>query len=252
VGMNDHVSKPIDPALLFTTMSRFYKSRPTPSPSPSDSEQVSESLVPTPDDDLPRIEGLDTRDGLGRVAGNRKLYLKLLRRFVEQQGTAAAQIANALERNEVSAAERLAHTVKGVSGNLGIRTVQEVAAQLEKEIATQRTSAELAPVLREFKATLEGFVSRLHAALPREETVSVLVTPLDAQQAGQVIAEMIGHLNNFDPAAGDCLETNRTVFRALLPGESFITFKQQVDGFAFADALAGLEQVAKEKGLLSA
>jgi PAS domain S-box-containing protein len=252
VGMNDHVSKPIDPALLFTTMSRFYKSRRTPSPSPSDCEQVSEGLVPTPDNDLPRIEGLDTSDGLGRVAGNRKLYLKLLRRFVEQQGTAAAQIANALERNEVSAAERLAHTVKGVSGNLGIRTVQDVAARLEKEIATQRTSAELAPVLREFKATLEGFVSRLHAALPQEETVSVPVTPLDAQQAGQVIAEMIGHLNNFDPAAGDCLETNRTVFRALLPGESFITFKQQVDGFAFADALAGLEQVAKEKGLLSA
>src|SRR5207247_847326 len=123
-GMNDHVSKPIDPALLFATLRRFYMPRPvSPPPLSSDGEQMPAGIVSSPGDELPAIEGLDTRDGLSRVAGNRKLYLKLLRQFVEQQGAAAAQITSALARNEVSTAERLVHTVNGICGNLGIRVV---------------------------------------------------------------------------------------------------------------------------------
>ncbi len=63
---------------------------------------------------------------------------------------------------------------------------------------------------------------------------------------------MISHLNNFDPAAGDCLEANQDVFRTLLPAEAFAAFEQQVSGFAFADALAGLQHAVQEKGLLPA
>ncbi len=74
--------------------------------------------------------------------------------------------------------------------------------------------------------------------------------PLDSEQVKQVVQEMIVHLNNFDPAADDCLEANRDVFRALLPEDSFASFKQELGGFAFADALVRLEQAAKEKGLL--
>jgi CheY-like chemotaxis protein len=253
-GMNDHIAKPIDPAMLFDTVGRFYKplplSRPADNPSSAGGEARGEGAAAMAED-LPRVEGLDTRDGLSRVAGNRKLYLKLLRQFVEQQG-AAAQITEALQRNETSAAERLAHTVKGVCGNLGIRGVQQAAAKLEKSIATETAPADLASALQEFRAALEDFVSRLRAALPPTETAVETPAPLDAEQAKQVVTEMISHLNNFDPAASECLEANRNVFRSVLPGESFAAFEQQVDGFAFADALAGLQEAAKKKGLLPA
>ena len=63
---------------------------------------------------------------------------------------------------------------------------------------------------------------------------------------------MIAHLNNFDPAAGECLEANREAFRTLLGEEAFGKFEQQVSGFAFATALALLDPLAKEKGLLPA
>ena len=254
-GMNDHIAKPIDPAMLFDTVGRFYKplplSRPADNPSSAGGEARGEGAAAMAED-LPRVEGLDTRDGLSRVAGNRKLYLKLLRQFVEQQGAAAAQITEALQRNETSAAERLAHTVKGVCGNLGIRGVQQAAAKLEKSIATETAPADLASALEEFRAALEDFVSRLRAALPPTETAVETPAPLDAEQAKQVVTEMISHLNNFDPAASECLEANRNVFRSVLPGESFAAFEQQVDGFAFADALAGLQEAAKKKGLLPA
>jgi HPt (histidine-containing phosphotransfer) domain-containing protein len=252
-GMNDHVSKPIDPALLFATLQRFHTPRPTsPSRPASDSEPISGRST-VPDDGLPSVEGLDTKDGLSRVAGNRKLYLKLLRQFVEQQGAAPAHIKEALASNDTSTAERLAHTVKGVCGNLGVREVQQVAAKLEKSIVAKTEPGELTVALQEFSSALDDFVGRLRAALPKTESTSEPSVPavsLDPAQARNVIAEMIGHLNNFDPTAGDCLEAHKDVFRSVLPADSFATFEQQVGDFAFGDALAGLQEAARKKGLL--
>ena len=253
-GMSDHVSKPIDPSLLFETLERFYKPSTRPSRSPSPDQDVSPAAgAPATTHDLAGLDGLDTKDGLGRVAGNRKLYLKLLRQFVEQQGPAPAQIADALARNDALLAERLAHTVKGVAGNLGARAVQPIAATLEKAIATKAAAAELDPVLREFRATMEDFVTRLRSALPQPDIAAVPSAPaaaLDPTQAKRVVEEMIGHLNNFDSAAGDCLGANRAVFQALMPAEAFGTFEQHLTGFAFAEALAVLEPSAREKGLI--
>ena len=253
LGMNDHVSKPIDPVLLFETLGRYYKPRPaSPSLLSSSGEVMPAEQVSGPDD-VPSVEGLDTKDGLGRVAGNRKLYLKLLRQFVQQQGAVPAQIAEALARNDLPVAERLAHTVKGVGGSLGARAVQHAAGKLEKTIAAKTASPELAPVLQEFQAILDDFVSRLRAALPQATSVPAApAAALDTERAKQVITEMISHLNNFDPAAGDCLEANQDVFRTLLPAEAFAAFEQQVSGFAFADALVGLQHAVQEKGLLPA
>ena len=165
-GMNEHVSKPIDPALLFRTVGRFYKPAGDATISAVTERKPNVADTPAPAD-LPSLEGLNVQDGLGRVAGNRKLYLKLLRQFVDQQGLAPAEIAEALARQDISVAERLAHTVKGVAGSLGMGAVQQVAATLEKAIAAKTDSAALAPLVENFSTVLEDLVKRLDAALPR-------------------------------------------------------------------------------------
>ena len=133
-GMNDHIAKPIDPANLFETVARFYKS--------ADAAAADLNVDPLPgyrpaDDsshDLPSIAGLDTKDGLSRVGGNRKLYLKLLRQFIEQQGPSVEQITDALAKGDIPLGERLAHSLKGVSGNIGATRVQSTAGVLERLI----------------------------------------------------------------------------------------------------------------------
>ncbi len=167
-GMNDHISKPIDPGNLFETVGRFYKpptsapftpagtvvalaqaaaaSASDPSPSPSVGREPAATFgdAPKPSDhELPSIAGLDTKDGISRVAGNRKLYLKLLRQFMEQQAPAPAQITTALAKGDAALAERLAHTLKGVAGNIGAKAVQTVAGALEKLIRERADAAAL-------------------------------------------------------------------------------------------------------------
>jgi signal transduction histidine kinase/CheY-like chemotaxis protein len=123
-GMNDHVAKPIDPSDLFATVERFYKRTPT-------------------SDDLPAVADLDTKAGLSRVMGNRKLYASLLRQFVEKQGPAVAEIGAALASGGAALAERLAHTLKGAAGNLGAIRVQAAAGDLEKLIHERAAAADV-------------------------------------------------------------------------------------------------------------
>ncbi|MCC6353844.1 MAG: response regulator [Verrucomicrobiae bacterium] len=246
-GMNGHVAKPIDPALLFDTLERLHNVG-----SRAPNARAETRHEPAAIEEIPSVAGLDTADGLRRVAGNRKLYLKLLRQFVAQQGPAAEQVAEALDRNDRPLAERLAHTVKGVAGSLGAGAVQGAAAALEKAIAGKAPPAQFAPPLAEFTAILGEFVERLRAALPGAEAQATAVAAPDPEAVGRAVREMIDHLNQFDPSAADCLEANRGAFQALFPGEVFAEFERHVGRFAFADALAQLQKVATEKGLIPA
>jgi CheY-like chemotaxis protein len=134
-GMNDHVSKPIDPDNLFATLLRWTK----PRPKQTVESQVPVTKVKAPDEvALPEIAGVKIADGLNRVAGNRRLYRDLLGQFAAKQGDAAAQISTAVESGDVKLAERIAHTVKGVAGNLGIAEVQSVLRGLRRHSAMVR------------------------------------------------------------------------------------------------------------------
>jgi two-component system sensor histidine kinase/response regulator len=239
-GMNDHVSKPIDPNLLFETVARFYKAPAETAATPAPPE------APPAADGIPAIEGLDSRDGLARVAGNRTLYLKLLRQFAQQQGPAPRQIADALATGDRKLAERLAHTVKGVAGSLGAKEVQQAAAELEKAIASGAATPDLSRV----EAVLGAFVGRLRAALPAEAPASA--TPAAALDDGQIRAflrEMVAHLNNFDPAAGDLFGKHRDSLRSFFTPQDFESIDKQIGSFAFADALATLQRAARQKGI---
>ena len=103
---------------------------------------------------VPDIPGLDASDGLNRVAGNRRLYLDLLHRFVEGQAAAADAVDAALAAGDRLLAERLAHTAKGVSGNLGAHGLSEAAGQLESSIRHGDPSGQTREILARFAVLL--------------------------------------------------------------------------------------------------
>ena len=150
--MNDHVAKPIDPDRMFATIKRWIKVRHPVSMSEAQVSEVvaasSEAIEP-----IPEIEGVDQADGLKRVGGNQRLYRQLLVKFAAKYADADEQVSSALQSGDRNAAERMAHTVKGVAGNIGIKQVQFAAERLEKAI---RESDEAVPSI------LQNFASLLH------------------------------------------------------------------------------------------
>jgi two-component system, sensor histidine kinase and response regulator len=258
-GMNDHISKPIDPALLFETVGRFYK--PATAAAPSDQSAGSkeeghgnaqEKPPAAKSQDLPSVEGLDTKDGLTRVASNQKLYLKLLRQFAEQQGPSVEQITTALVHGDTALAERLAHTLKGVAGNIGAKPVQAAAGVVEKLIHDRAAAAETESALRQVAAALDPLLAQLRNLLPSPEPATPSPNsppPADPAQARAAAAQLSKLLSEFDPGAVEFIEANQAVLHPLLPGDSWPQFEKLVQAYAFADAQAQLEQALNEKPL---
>jgi two-component system, sensor histidine kinase and response regulator len=243
-GMNDHISKPIDPSMLFETVSRYY--RPVNPPLvPVDGKKEAEVRVTEPGDNLPDIGGLDTKDGLTRVAGNRKLYLKLLRQFAEQQGPSVGQIAAALAAGDIALAERLAHTLKGVAGNIGAKPVQAAAGDLEKLIRAQAPTAELESYQQKVATVLDPLLAQLRSA-PNTSSPGDLAPaaaqPMDAAQTRVAATQLTKLLSEFDSGAVEFIEANHAALRPLFADNTWPAFEKLVQDYAFADAQAQLEQ----------
>jgi two-component system, sensor histidine kinase and response regulator len=251
-GMNDHISKPIDPANLFETVGKFYKPvTPSHSPGGMEGDRKPGEGAALSAGGLPSVEGLDATDGLARVGGNRKLYLKLLRQFVTQQGDAAAQITGQLKAGDVATAERSAHTLKGVAGNLGAKNLQSAAADLEKLLRDHATTETIEPARLRFEENLSALLERLRPALGEEKpaAAAVAAAPVDLTQLKPVVEQTLKQLSEFDAAAGDSFEANRAVFASLFSAGEFARFEQHLQGYAFGEAQALLEAAAKARGI---
>ena len=195
-GMNDHVAKPIDPAALFEAVGRFYK----PSEVAPARDQASSAA---PQEALPPIAGLDTNDGLARVGGNRTLYVKILRQFAEQQGPALDDIADALARGDHALAERLAHTLKGVAGNVGATSVPSAAAVLERAIRDRSNADEVKRAEQQVGSVLGPLVAGIRtafgAAAPDASAPVQPATPTSPARSREAAAQLATLLSDSDP-----------------------------------------------------
>jgi CheY-like chemotaxis protein len=206
-GMNDYVAKPIDVTELFEVLDRWIQVLPrhrlqAASATTAVSKQV---------DGLPDVPGLDTRSGLARCGGNRALYRKILRKFCETQAAAPQRIRAALAADERSTAEREAHTLKGVAGNIGADPVQAAAKTVETSIK-QGTDidASLAALDRPLGALFESLSSlpilqepaRAPRTVPAAESLFSLLDRLQTlleendAEAGDLVAEIESQLED--------------------------------------------------------
>ena len=243
-GMNDHIAKPIDPDNLFETLERFYRGGVSSS---SRTDAVPDSS--RPNDDVPSIANLDSRSGLARVGGNRALYLKLLRQFVDQFATVVAQVTDALAANDVVLAERLAHSLKGVAGNIGATGVQSAAGALEKSIRNRESSGNIGAAKEQLANVLNPLVLELRAMLgwaepqPASQAAPMpTATPAESRAAAERLASL---LSESDPGAADFVETNHAALRALFDDGAWAGFEKAVQDYGFGDALTELEQALK-------
>ena len=145
-GMNDHVTKPIDPEQLFAALQRWIRSAidreqasitrtKTPAQATDDaSERVSQPISRTAaEDDFPRdMPGFDLAAGLQRLQGNRQLYKKLLHDLAANYAGVPDEIQAALDADDMNQAHHLVHSLKGVAANLAATDLQAAAIEMEK------------------------------------------------------------------------------------------------------------------------
>ena len=237
-GMNDHVTKPIEPDALFAALKRWVKPKanagaPAPPPKAAPEEVV-----------LPDVAGIDVAGGLKRVAGNRKLYRSLLEQFVNKQGDAAAQIAAALQGGDRELAGRLAHTVKGVAGNLGIGQVQGAAESVERAI--RNGDAQVSALLEKFEAVMTPMVQAIRRGLAETAPVAAVEAtgPFDAKAAAAAMERIRELIAANDGGAVEALSALESALAGTVEKTKLEALRDALDNFDFDAAGARLEEIA--------
>ncbi len=143
-GMNDHVSKPIDPPTLYRVLAQWLvtgegQSQPAEvSPvaavessagSSSTPGMASSSLV------LPAIAGLDLESAMLRVSGNYVLLRRMLRQFQEDQKETISLLREEMNQQDWESARRRVHTLKGLASTFGAAGLRQAAVVLEQACA---------------------------------------------------------------------------------------------------------------------
>ncbi len=118
-GMDDFLSKPIEPEQMYRCLHRWMLASDVQVEAPSGN--VSKSSADTlPDTEgLPEITGLDCRRGLRVANGNKGLYLRILKRIIEERSGDVATMQTLLAEGQIEDLRQLVHTFKGLIDTIG-------------------------------------------------------------------------------------------------------------------------------------
>jgi HPt (histidine-containing phosphotransfer) domain-containing protein len=204
--------------------------------------------------ELTAIAGVDVADGLHRVGGNERLFRAMLRQYTEDQADTPTALRAALEAGDAKTAERLAHTLKGVSATLGIKRPSEAAAAVEDRIRHGRLEG-IEDDLAALEQATGAVIAAIRAALsPTAPTQAQPGAPESADIA--VVIPLLGRLEELladsDGAALDCVLEAQEVLARMLSPEEFAGLTREVQNFAFDAALAQLRAIAVRLGTATA
>jgi len=248
LGMNDHVSKPIEPNELYAVLARHYHGPnatvsvlPTPTPLPA-----KQAAAP-----LPFILGLDTSAGLRRCGGKTDFYIELLSRFTRDYANACTTFDQLLSLHQMKDAELMAHTLKGLAGSLGANGIQDICEEMESackradaeaaNIALVRLSEVLPPLFDALRISLEGF--------KKPQDVPSLAAPVGAaSSAPDCLSQLRQLLADSDGESIDLWETHRKEFTSYLPPQAVLQISNALEQIDFDKALELLSAATTSTG----
>ncbi|MFV0421559.1 response regulator [Oleidesulfovibrio sp.] len=253
-GMNDHITKPIDPDQLYASLTHWVRSGASFEDSPPplavsvrrDSGQRTESgndgssaeTGNSASDDSPL---LDTALGLMRVKGNRHLHDGLLAEFISEFKNYPALMRSFVERDTPDEARKLNHALRGVAGNIGATRLFNLSVKLGD--CLKKESLGCAPLLSELDnvmhATVDTILQYLKSA---EHSLNSEASPLASGVAAARIEELRSLLRVHDTRALDVLDELRTTIQSQQP-DIYDALLRALNKFDFKGALKHINRM---------
>jgi len=258
VGMNDYVSKPIDPGELFSVLVKWVKPgerdlKPGIGEKEPGGDGADMAVKGKPSRaDLPgNLPGINIKDALKRVGGDSNLLSKLLKKFSVNHGDAVAEIESAIDSGNRDRAIRLAHTLKGLSGTIGARQLHETAKVLEASIRAEETETGrfLDGLSKELSRVITGITAWDENDRRDDAEPASAVSEMDMARVQLLLDEIEVLLEDDDTDAGRKLAELKAIPGASAAANEWAIMEQRLGEYDFDKALEELEKIKDRLGI---
>ncbi len=228
-GMNDFISKPIEPEVLWQTLLKWIPARELP---------VQPPAKPTVTAFDPEIEGIESGPALRRMLGNTTLYFSALRKFCAMQENIITSTREALDCGDRITARRHIHTLKGVGASIGANGLAADAGVLEQCLTEDCSRAEINVRLSTIEAALAQLIARVKPRLP----VSVGSLHADGATVNSALSELESLLVDDNPEAMSWFEANGQRLQGAIPVKLWKKLSAAIHICNLEEALAVLKR----------
>jgi CheY-like chemotaxis protein len=214
VGMNEHISKPIDVQRLLETLAHCLGRGPdTTAPDHAPTQAT-----------WPQLPDVNVADAVQRLNHSLPRYQRLLERFVQNQSDVVIALRQALADGAPDEAHRRAHTLKGLAANIGAERLAADALALEDALRqgasdrcdalVERLAAQLPDLLAAVRSALD------QAAPPTTESTAATLPVADLLVRIDALAELLARddsraLRQLDPLAAALQDQPLAAFEAV-------------------------------------
>jgi signal transduction histidine kinase/CheY-like chemotaxis protein len=230
-GMNDYVTKPVDPATLFRVLSMWIRREPAAS---SPGRAPAAGVLPPEEH-----PGLDLGAALRRMGGNRELMARLLADFARDFGDVDRILAGMLETGARVEARSLVHTLKGVAGNLALTEVYASAIRLES--CLREGLEDFRPSLAELEEALARVLPALRS-LAKVEPVPDPGAELAPEAFQAAMKELRNQVEHHNPKA----EATLALLLGSRPDPALRVVAEALERFDFRGAMTALGRWGRE------
>ena len=242
IGMKDFISKPINPSEVINAIIKW-------AVKPDEKKNVG-SRIPmtvgtktirtedqTNDIVLPDIPGLNTKSALGRLNNKKKLYLSILEKFYNNNQNVISEIKSLMKKEDYETAQRVIHTLKGVSGNIGAESLYEKSKLVEKNIIEKNTE-KLNQELDELNKDLKNLFRNISDKLKLDQKVEN--KELNIELVNELLPKLRLFIEKKSPKAKDIV---KKLEEAGLAGNDFEEVKKTLNKYDFKAAIESLKKI---------
>ncbi|MBF0398891.1 MAG: response regulator, partial [Desulfobacterales bacterium] len=236
-GMDDYLTKPLDLEALLKALKTWIK---------LDIAPINESK---PVEDLSgEFKGLNMKAALSRLGGKQEFYFKLLEGFYKNHSNATDEIRKAMENDDYELAERIAHTMKGVAGNIGADDLQEAAFNILEAFRNKKID-DINILIDIFDKNLQIVVlsiSKFKNNTDNSEVNKDKLIPID--QVVPLLRNLYQYMENDLSEATNCIEA----LSPLIKGSSVdLEFNNLTKSFDELDIIGAAEAIKKISKILN-
>ncbi len=230
-GMDDFLTKPIVEKQLIYILEKWTTLKLTKNQRNMNSERGDTPLNS-------EITGIDAASALGRMSGNKKLYIQLLEGFVSKHQLLLQELQTSMENDNARELLFYAHSMKGIVGNIGANLLVGILQELEMMAKNESDLFQCKNIIQRLKDDTGKIVKAINQWLYENQNMSGAIrqNPADIKKIGILAALLANYLSENNLKAIDIIdELNSITDHTII--EKLAAIKKLTHDFEFDMAL---------------